>query len=719
MHSSLIQALGIVDCVILQRMQDKQFQIIQNNMQWFPRLFDTKEDQHLIDLNGQSLFLSDFLVDAVNFWNMHSIGQVESGIWTEQRGDDQFYLEAVAASTEDAQYLVIKNVHQDFQKKQETLQVARELLISNDEIVERHDYLNERLRSMLIDGVEEISGLPLYDAIQMADIGVIILDAQLMVQETNPAVRQIFEMPPTADASSIFKTLSDLLSRQFPEKEQLFKSYHPFSGELYWHQPPLLHKWLKTDIQPIKGNSGEVNNWVVTISDVTRIKYLTQTNEELVLHDPLTGLPNRQYFWQELNRQTGAHNELQLLVVDIVNFKKINESFGYTQGDELLKQFSSRIKSSLPSGVFMARVGANEFMVIYPQSEQVDSQAETSLVEAPNKSRRDLGNRVLELVAAPFYLNNATRCELKVKAGISCFPTDASSPEELLNCADLALTSAKRSDELDSLSYSSELKVASQRRIMLENALKMGLDQGQLELYLQPIFDLKDSRIIKAEALLRWRFGEQQVSPDEFIPIAESSGLINLLGRYVIKHACILVSKLNAQGITIPVSINFSPKQIHDSNLIDYIRECMTNSSIASDALELEVTEGVFVHDYEKVSGFLQAIKETGLSVSVDDFGTGYSSLSYLKHLPIDALKIDRSFISDVALNEDDQAIVSAILAMASKLKLQVIAEGVETSPQMNYLLDNSCSQAQGFIFSEALPVDAFISLYQSKADSH
>nr|WP_136251060.1 bifunctional diguanylate cyclase/phosphodiesterase [Ningiella ruwaisensis] len=718
MHLSLIQSLGILDCVVLKRSHDEEFAIVQHNSAWFTAIFGAETNARFIHLHDQSLFLSDFLLDAQDFWDMHSTGQIQSGVWTEIISGEEYYLEAIAASSEHEQYLVIKNVEQQFKQQRQTLQVARELLISNDEIVERHDYLNERLRSILINNASEESGLPLYEAIQFADIGVIILDEKKEVMETNPAAYRLFEMRPGKDKAEVFNILYGLLNRQYPEKPNLFTSSGSFSGELYWHQPPITHKWLKIDILCVESGSGEHNYWVLTLSDITRVKYLMQTNEELVLHDSLTGLPNRQYFWKEISQLVDKNQPFFILNIDIVNFKHINELLGYIEGDEILKQACDRMNSVLGRDFFMTRIGADEFMIIQTLDNNANAarpgNAETIEKDFETKAS-NLGTKLVDLMAAPFYSNEGKQCELGIKVGISQFPRDASTAEGLLSCADIALNAAKNDFSKSIKIYSDKLKVEANRRLKLEAALKRAIEKEEFALHLQPIFDLESGKIMKAEALLRWQLDGENISPDEFIPIAERSALINTIGRWVIQQACTIQAHLNSININIPLSLNFSPKQIHDIKLINFIRECIDKTKIDATFLELEMTEGVLVHNYDKVRSFLNDIKQTGLGVSVDDFGTGYSSLSYLKHLPIDSLKIDRSFIDEVALDEDDQAIVGAILAMASALKLNVVAEGVETDEQKSYLLANRCLMAQGFIFSKALPLDEFISFLKKQ----
>jgi diguanylate cyclase (GGDEF)-like protein len=715
MDISILKALGIVDCAVLLRENKSQFRLLDGAQAWLIKLLPTAQKEKTILIEDASLFLSDFLLDAEEFWNENHEGQVKSGIWTEQYGDEVIYLEAFAAVHEEDSYLIIKNAEQIYHERKQTLQIARELAISNDEVIERHDYLSERLRAILLDNAQSESRLPLHEAIRYANIGVIITDEKLFVQEVNPAAFDIFDLAQSKDQDSIFNIVVDLIERQYPEKS-IFSSNKHWTGEVYWHTPPIASRWLKLNINPVLGDTGQVKFWIVSFNDQTRIKHLLQTNEELALHDPLTGLPNRQYFWQTLQSCTTNQEPFYLLSVDIVNFKNTNELHGYLEGDNLLKQVAIRLRNELNEGDFITRMGADEFMVIRKRNDSLLSTQNTSFEE----DTYALAKRLNEQCNLSFTTSKSTYSELAIKIGVTEYPKDASNAEELLVAADLALSFAKanQADVNNPIQfYSNDIKKAANRRHLLEKALRLAIDRNELELYLQPIYEIKTDKIIKAEALLRWNFNDEIIMPDEFIPIAESSELINIIGRWVICRACEIVKQLQSINVEIPISINFSPKQIHDTGLIGFIGANIEMMNVDTRLLELEVTEGVLINNYGKVSAFLHDLKRKGLSISVDDFGTGYCSLAYLKHLPIDTLKIDRSFIKDVTDidNENDKAIVNAIISLAENLNLGIVAEGIETDAQQDFLLTHKCNFGQGYLLSRPLPVNEFERLLSTK----
>lgn len=705
MNASILSTLGIVDCAVLLRDKTGSFELKEGGSNWLKELIPNAKNQRNFELGNNSLFLADFLIDANELWNSSAQNDnLGSGIWTEELVQLTLYLEAFASKVDGECYLIIKNAEQFYFERRETLQIARELSISNDNMVERHDYLNERLHSLLIDNANNESRLPLHEVIKSSSIGVIITDQHLLVQDINPVVYKLFNQSNHQSQNQILSDLKNNIERQYPEKD-IFTANKPWQGELFFHTPPNSSKWIKVNINPVMAPSGQISNWIISLSDQTRLKHLLQTNETLALHDPLTGLPNRQYFWQSLQKSISSITPFFLINIDIVNFKNINEVYGYLAGDELLKQVAKRISAELNENDFVTRFGADEFMIIRHKNE---SDLHAKGINFENDALV-MAESLRTACEQTLYTSDFRRCELSIKIGLAQYPQDSTRAEELLNYADLALTQAKLKSSSGIELFNDEIRRASKRRVLLEESIRLAIDNNELEIYLQPIFDMKSGTVVKAEALLRWKLGKDLVMPDEFIPIAENSDMINVLGRWVIARTCELLKQLADQDIHIPISVNFSPKQIYDVNLVGFIKANLETMGIDPRLLDLEITEGVLIKNYDKVSAFLHELKHIGLSISVDDFGTGYCSLAYLKNLPIDTLKIDRSFIIDIVSDDDDHAIVEAIIALAQKLKLNVIAEGIETSEQQTMLLSDQCYTAQGYLFSKALPMKEFL----------
>jgi diguanylate cyclase (GGDEF)-like protein/PAS domain S-box-containing protein len=700
MHQSLINALSINDCTILKRLAPSEFQVLHCSHPWFYTFFPQAKNRKSFVISDDSIYLDDFLLDAEEFWARNQQGRVKSGIWTEQSKSQLARLEAIAARVNDDNFLVINSLEEEYQRRQQTMQVARELLLSNDKIQNQHEYLLERLDELLHQNssLQELQE-PIRQVIEKAEIGVIIMDANLYPIQQNPAVYKLFGQEREKLLSQPVEIVLALFEKQFPEFERIFKTASHWHGELYWFDNAHQGKWLQLAVHPIKDENMQVKNWIFILSDVTRIKYLSQTNEKLALYDVLTNLPNRQSFWQHLEQSIRRKIQLSVLYLDIKNFKQINELHGHLAGDRLLLEVVERIKLLLGPEDTFARVGGDEFAITV--SGIVDKQQCTVLA-----------NRILDTIQLPIYTATGAKCQIEMSIGIAMYPVDADNAEELMRFADLAVYVAKRSKHSDIKFYSAELKQASQLRLSLEAALREAIENNEFELYLQPMTDLASGLITKAEALIRWNRPDYGVvMPDEFIQVAEQTGLIVPIGKMVIKRACELIKILEDKQRPIKIAVNLSPRQAHDRQLFEFIRKTVVQTDITPSLLELELTEGVLIDNYDKICTLLTSIRELGVSVAIDDFGTGYSSLAYLQRLPIDHLKIDRSFIQDLESNDNDKAIIMAIIAMAHQLKLGVIAEGVENEEQRNFLQLNHCNSAQGYLFSKPLPFNSFCKL--------
>jgi len=706
-YSELVQALGIVNCAVLKRVGQNTFETLSANTDWLHWLLPDSYEHYIFTINESSPYLLDFLIDAEDFWANNKTGRLHSGMWSEDCEDFQgarttLRLEAFAAVADNTQYLVINNVAHEFKRQQQTLQAARELLITNEKMQAQHDYLNARLSGLLAKNADLLAlHLPVQQAIQNTHVAVVITDGDHNALFTNPAVQVLFETKPEQAGFKPHDLIRNLLRNQFPEHERIYHEGLPWSGELYWHHPPAFHKWLQAGISPVINNKHQVTHWIYTLSDNTRVKYLLQRNENLALHDVLTQLPNRQYFWQTLVKHIDEENPFYLIYIDLQGFKRVNELHGHAVGDEFLVQAAERLSDSCNENDFIARIGADEFAILQFIGEDSPKDAH---------ARCDaLADRLLHAFSVAFYTQNNESCLLPIRVGISNYPLDAIQPETLVKAADMALNETRHATFVFKQFYSAELQKSNDARLKLETQLREAIEKEQLQVYLQPILDLKTETLVKAEALLRWRpSSNEAITPDVFIPIAERTGLIVPLGKWVIEQVCQLLSDFRKKNINIKLSINLSPKQVSDRYLFDFIKTSATKAGIDAEKLELELTEGVLIDDYEKVARLLSELRKMGVSIAIDDFGTGYSSLSYLKHLPIDHLKIDRSFVFDLDTDDDDKAIVLAILAMAKQLKLSVIAEGVETEAQRNFLKQHNCTSAQGFFYSKALSVDDF-----------
>lgn len=718
MDAALLTALGLLDCVVFKRLSAIKFEVLYKAGEWLDELLPETVDSEVFCFKQNSAYLDDFLIDAETLWQTNKDGRIESGLWSEQLSTQLIRLEATAVQADHQSYLIVNKLDSKYRQKQQTLQIARELLLSSDKISAQHDYLHARLEELLNDPKDALTvHQPVAQALSQTELGVAILDAELRLLNCNPALRTLFDDTHVSMDLPPDKLLLELFRAQYPECERIFSTASSWTGEIYWLNPPQQGKWLKLSIHPIKNDAQKVQNWLFSVSDVTQIKYLLRRNEKLTHFDVLTNLPNRQYFWQQLESKIQQNRPFYLLYIDIKQFKRINELHGHLVGDEVIKDLSKRLSAITYSDDMIAKIGGTEFAIIMELNHlhtQISPQDQIHCVK--------FAKELINASCIPFYLNSGEKCEIGLNVGAAAFPKDTNSAEELMKYADLAVYSAKKKAESSIEFYSKELVDASLKRIEMEDALRTGIKNQEFELYLQPILDLNSSKIVKAEALIRWHHPNGElISPDEFIPLAEQTGLIIPIGKWVIKEACTILQRLSAKGEKIQLSINLSPRQIGDRQLFDYIKNRVADAQVDPQRLELELTEGVLIDNYDKVNYLLDEVRKLGMTVSIDDFGTGYSSLAYLQKLPIDRLKIDRSFIKELTEDSQDNngAIILAVIAIARSLKLEVIAEGVETVLQRDFLQQNDCNIVQGFLFSQPLPFDDFCTLLEEQKDKH
>ena len=414
----------------------------------------------------------------------------------------------------------------------------------------------------------------------------------------------------------------------------------------------------------------------------------------LANHDPLTSLPNRTYFQDFLTHSLAQaqrqKQQVYLLFIDLDRFKKINDSEGHDVGDAVLRIIAKRLNDILRADDFVARLGGDEFAVVYTHP-------------PVNNAASNLARKIISIVSAPFELEGR-RYSVGASIGISVYPNDATDANALLRQADLAMYQAK-SKRSGFEYFSEDMNVFAHEQLQIENGLRQALEKGELLLMYQPKVDLRTNKVVGLEALVRWLTNTGVLtSPDKFIPIAEETGLIVPIGRFVIREACEQWVKWNEAGLNPPpVAVNISPRQFSDLSLISDILEIIKMTRMNPAMLNVEITESATMDDPELTMEILQEMRAINLHLYIDDFGTGHSNLGQLRRLPIDAVKIDKSFINDVLTNNDDAEIVTAIIKLAHALKIRVVSEGIETRAQLAFLRELGCDEIQGYLVSKPL----------------
>ncbi len=460
------------------------------------------------------------------------------------------------------------------------------------------------------------------------------------------------------------------------------------SGEIFWEQ---------VNIAPVFDDDGITCHFLAVKQDVT----LHKRQEEHILHQALydsqTELPNRVLSLDRLEQLISDakrdNSQLAVLFIDLDDFKKVNDTLGHETGDHLLQHAAKRLSCSVRERDTVGRLGGDEFIVLLGGM----SKPEDTLPVA---------EKILSCFRDPFEIAHR---ELVVTAsvGISVYPQNGISPAELLRNADAAMYASKGQGGNTWHFFTNEMNMGVSRRLALEEQLRGALNNNELDVVFQPLVDVRDRKIVGTEALLRWRNATLgDIPPDEFIPVAEHTGLIIPIGEYVLSRALEMAAVWSNQcSESLVMAVNLSPRQFRNEDLASFIQEKLHETGVSGRNLELEITEGVLMGDHSYVNRTLAKLCAMNIGIAMDDFGTGYSSLSYLRRYPFDTLKIDRSFINDINIDAADRELVSSAIAMAHGLGLKVVAEGVETEEQMAYLADQHCDIAQGYLFSK--PVSA------------
>jgi diguanylate cyclase (GGDEF)-like protein/PAS domain S-box-containing protein len=428
--------------------------------------------------------------------------------------------------------------------------------------------------------------------------------------------------------------------------------------------------------------------------DITQRKKSEQTIKFMAFYDTLTRLPNRNQFRNHLNEILHQQEDKKhaVLFLDLDRFKIINDTKGHTVGDMILQKVAGRLEKAVQNEGLVSRQGGDEFIIV--------------LEDFDKENASQVAKRILNEFSYPFEVNSE-EFYVTPSIGISMYPTDGSDEETLIKNADTAMYQAKEHGKNNFQFYSNNLDGISTRKMKLENWLRRAMEQKQMTLHYQPQLDLRTGKIVGVEALIRWNHPQYDyIAPSEFIPLAEETGLIVPLGKWILKEACERRKAWKDEGYEdFPIAVNVSVRQFQDEHFIGFISDMLEEVGLEANYLELEITESL-MQNLENSTIILNQLKELGVLISVDDFGTGYSSLSYLKHLPIDKIKIDKSFVDDIIYHSNQGMMVKTIIDMGVNLKFAVIAEGIETEEQVRFLTRNACQIGQGYYYSKPLPAE-------------
>jgi diguanylate cyclase (GGDEF)-like protein/PAS domain S-box-containing protein len=533
--------------------------------------------------------------------------------------------------------------------------------------------------------------------------GILIADARGVIVSVNPAFTEITGYAPEEAIGQTPRLLkSDHHGDDFYDlmwKE--LRSNGRWQGEV-WNRRKTgeaILEWLT--VSAIRDSNGRHRRYIGIFSDITELRRKDEQIRHQAYHDALTDLPNRSLLIDRLERAIASvarhGTSVATLFIDLDRFKVVNDSMGHHEGDKMLQVIAQRIVETIRKSDTVGRLGGDEFVVIL-----TDFKDTTEIIQVVEK--------LLFMLAYPMELGGRT-VHSGASIGIAVFPQDGGDPMSLMRNADTAMYQAKAAGRGTFRFFDPSMNERAVRRMELEASLRRALENEEFELFYQPKVRIEDGKLCGAEALIRWRqFDGSLVSPAEFIPLAEETGLIVPIGYWVAEEACRQLQAWQDAGLALSrIAINISPFHFQDEELPVRLESIISRTSLSGDALEIEITETAVMGDPQKATHMLERIRALGIEVSVDDFGTGYSSLAYLKRFPISAVKIDRAFVAELGTNPEDAAIIKTIVALAKTLKLEIIAEGVETSGQLVFLGEAGCEVVQGFLFSRPLPAHQFL----------
>ena len=549
------------------------------------------------------------------------------------------------------------------------------------------------------------------------NVAIIATDKEWIIQYYNGAAERLFGRPGSAVLGSSLYDLHDELRKIIVGNQKIWQMEGRGGNHSFILNEKKDGQTRYIEVQPatITAPQHDLSGYTLMCTDVTEQHKVAEIIQRQATYDSLTDLPNRRLFKDQLDKAlaTGKRHDHMgaLLFLDLDNFKNINDSLGHSIGDVLLQEVAKRLKSSLREEDTVARLGGDEFVALLPE---ITDDADEII-----NSVQKIADKVLQTLSMPYVIQLHT-LHVTSSIGISVFPTGEEGPDDIMRQADTAMYRAKEAGRNTLKFFLPSMQQAAEEKLKVLGDLRQGIEQSEFLTYFQPQFDAGRT-LVGAEILIRWQHPERGlILPNEFIPLAEESGLILELGEYVLEVALEMLRSWLSAGMissSFRVSVNISPLQFKQAKFVKNTEYMIGNSGLEPMGLTLEVTESMLLDDMESAVEKILALKKIGVRFAVDDFGTGYSSLAYLKSLPVDEIKIDRSFIRDAIQNDRDAALVEAIVNLASRLNLDAIAEGVDTKELYEYLKQLGCNAYQGYLFSKPLPQEDF--QYFLKSQQH
>jgi diguanylate cyclase (GGDEF)-like protein len=691
--------------LLFEFVEGNNFKILQNSPDWFTGFYP-----HIIQKN-QSIILYDTFPYIEHFMDeMNTQGEkvlqpiVKSSIWSEENKiGREFQLCAYYYNNRNKTYLILENRTPSFNEEHQILQKARDIALVNEQLIQEvtsnQRALQNNIEAHLLNAPDEA-----FEMIKNSSSAVMVCNNTGNVEMFNQALIDIYKLNEMhmLSRTTLLEQWVLEAEEQYPEIKLILKNGANWEGEFETKDLKGNKKWIRLTIKAVYSDTPPHSHYICIANDIDNYKSSYEGVLDSQTIDYVTKLPNRTLFWTKFNKilkqATLAKEQVALLCIDLDFFKQINNDFGYNSGDFLLKVISDRIGDHVKKIDFIAHLGGDEFAVILRKIKSAD--------EIKVVARRLHNN-----LNAPIPLGDKS-VKITSSMGSVLFPAHGKNEKELMKNADLAMYYAKELGRNQHQFYNKQLKKI-KFKIERDKELQDAIENKQFFLEYQPQICLTPSKVFRLEALIRWQHPETGlISPCDFIDSAERSGLIVPIGRWVLHQACAKAKTLLQQNLPTIIAVNVSPKQLKHSEFYKTIKDTLESLKLPAKYLEIEITETAFLDGIENIIPVLTKIRALGVSISLDDFGSGFSSFNYLKQLPLDVLKIDRTFISELEHSEDSRIITTMIIQLAKALKLKVIAEGVESKQQLAFLIEQECDIVQGFYYYRSLSgnqlVDSF-----------
>jgi PAS domain S-box/diguanylate cyclase (GGDEF) domain len=570
-------------------------------------------------------------------------------------------------------------------------------------------FISTKSRGSIIKDAEKNKQLyTLNLAVEQTASGIVITDDKAEIEYTNDTFAKItgYNIIELVGKNHSYLSAGKTDITVYENLWETITNGRHWRGELLNKRKTGEEYWCSISITPIKNDDGKIIKYISITEDITERKLKDDTIKKLASYDPLTSLANRRLLTNKIKDTIAVVNryggQFAIFYIDIDEFKTINDTMGHHIGDEILKVTSARLLSIVREVDTVARLGGDEFAILFNNT-------------CPVNKLDIIAQKILNKIREPIHADNKDYY-ISCSIGASLFPTDSDTIEKLLSNADMAMYHAKSKGKDNFQYFNESLNADNARRMKIQSGLKTALEKNEFSLVYQPKIDIALNEIYGVEALLRWESPVLgSVSPMEFIPIAEDSGEISRIGAWVLRHACKQAKHWENEGVELLLSVNISAVQLRTGNLFDLVTNILEEEHYNPHLLELEVTETAIMAEPDKSTRQIEKLRNIGVSISIDDFGTGYSSLGQLKNLPANILKIDKSFITSLTVDEEDVSIVRAIITLAQSLNLKVIAEGVETQEHFDILSRLGCNLMQGYLFSKPILPDEIIPMVNDK----